>query len=167
MLKEHGVPAFGVELNRFFLQACRQRGCEVIDANLVEFLATAPAESVTVITGFHIIEHLTFPILQDVIRKFIPGAPARWGGESLETPNPANVLTSGLNFRLDPTHQHPVHPALAQFVLETVGFSAVRLDYLHPYDPSQLVGPQGDPLADRFNAYFHGPQDYAVIGVKP
>ncbi len=166
LLKEQGVPALGVDLNHFFLQACRQLGCEVIDANLVEFLAAAPAETVTVITGFHIIEHLSLPVLQEVIRNSF--RVLRRGGVAIfETPNPRNVLTSSLNFHLDPTHQRPVHPSLAQFILETGGFSAVRLDYLHAYDQSHLVGQPGDPLADRFNAYFHGPQDYAVIGVKP
>lgn len=166
LLKEQGVPALGVELNQFFLDACRQRGVDVAEANLVEFLKAVPAESVTAITGFHIIEHLPFPVLQEVVRDCF--RILRRGGMAIfETPNPANILTSALNFRLDPTHQHPVHPALAQFILETGGFSSVRLEFLHAYEESQKVDEKGDILAERFNAYFYGPQDYAVMGVKP
>lgn len=166
LLKEQKIPALGVELNRFFLQTCEQRGINVVAANLVEFLASAPNDSVAVVTGFHIIEHLPFPVLQEVIKNCV--RILRRGGIAIfETPNPGNILTSALNFRLDPTHRHPIHPALAQFLLEIGGFSNVRLEYLHAYDESHHVGDRGDPLAERFNAYFHGPQDYAVIGTKP
>ncbi|MCF3652074.1 methyltransferase domain-containing protein [Synoicihabitans lomoniglobus] len=166
LLKERNLSAIGIEMNQFFLGTCRERGVEVIEANLVKFLSEAPADTVSVITGFHVIEHLPFPILQKVIRDCFRIL-RRGGIVIFETPNPGNILTSALNFRIDPTHQHPVHPALGEFLLQNGGFSNVRLEFLHPYDSSKLVGAEGDPVADRFNAYFHGPQDYAVIGVKP
>jgi O-antigen chain-terminating methyltransferase len=165
-LKEHKVPALGVDQNRFFLKECRRRGCEVIDADLVGFLRDAPSDSVGVVTSFHVIEHLPTPVFQEITRQIL--RVLRRGGVLIfETPNPANVLTSSLNFLLDPTHLRPVHPAFAQLVFETCGFSSVKVDPLHPFDPSHHVGDPADPLAQRFNNYFYGPQDYAVIGIKP
>jgi O-antigen chain-terminating methyltransferase len=35
---------------------------------------------------------------------------------------------------------------------------------LHPYPEEEIL--DASPLVERFNNYFHGPQDYAVIGYK-
>jgi O-antigen chain-terminating methyltransferase len=37
---------------------------------------------------------------------------------------------------------------------------------LHPYPEASRVTEAGLDVAQRFNAYFYGPQDYAVIGWK-
>jgi O-antigen chain-terminating methyltransferase len=166
LLKENSVPALGVDQNRFFLDLCRQRGCAVDDANLLDFLRSAPDESVAAITSFHVIEHLPIPVFQEMVNHVFRIL-CRGGMAIFETPSPTNVLTAGLNFLLDPTHLRPVHPQFATLVLETSGFTSVRLEFMSPYDPSHQVGTPGDPLAQRFNEYFYGPQDYAAIGVKP
>ena len=166
LLKDHGVPALGVDQNRFFLQTCRENNYDVVDADLINFLRTAPDESVAVVTSFHVIEHLPIPVFQEMVRH-VARILRRGGTAIFETPNPTNMLTSSLNFLLDPTHLRPIHPQFASLVLETAGFTSVRLEYLSPYDASHHVGNPGDPLAKRFNEYFHGPQEYAVIGIKP
>jgi O-antigen chain-terminating methyltransferase len=166
MLKENGVPAVGIDRNAFFLQICRERGCDVVDADLLQFLRAQPADSLSAVTSFHVIEHLPMPVLQEMLSHIF--RTLKSGGVAiLETPNPSNVLTSSLNFLLDPTHLRPIHPAFAQFLLESRGFASVKVDYLHPYDPSYHVGETTDPLAQRFNEYFYGPQDYVVIAIKP
>jgi len=165
LLKDSGVPAVGVDLNRIFLDQCRERGFEVIGADVIEFLKNAPTESVAVITGFHIIEHLPFPVLHEFVRHTYrvlkPG-----GIAIFETPNPRNVLVSTLNFRLDPTHINPINPDFIQFLLEQSGFGKVHLDFLSPYPTEFHVGNTDDPFARRFNELFYGPQDFAVIGTK-
>ena len=166
LLKEQGVPVLGVDQNQFFLQVCRQRSCPVADADLMEFLRAAPDASVAVVTGFHVIEHLPIPVLQDML-VHVFRVLRRGGAAIFETPNPGNILTSSLNFLLDPTHVRPVHPEFARLLMETSGFSSVRLEYMSPNDPSNHVGDPDDPLACRFNDYFYGPQDYAVVGLKP
>ena len=166
LLKEHTVPSLGVDQNRFFLQTCRESGHDVIDADLIDFLRTAPDGSVAAVTSFHVIEHLPIPVFQEMAGH-VARILCRGGIAIFETPNPTNMLTSGLNFLLDPTHLRPVHPQFASLVLETAGFTSVRLEFLSPYDESYNVGSPEDPLAKKFNEYFHGPQEYAVIGIKP
>jgi O-antigen chain-terminating methyltransferase len=166
LLKEHAVPSLGVDQNRFFLQMCRESGHDVIDADLIDFLRTAPDGSVAAVTSFHVIEHLPIPVFQEMAGH-VARILRRGGIAIFETPNPTNMLTSGLNFLLDPTHLRPVHPQFASLVLETAGFASVRLEFLSPYDESYNVGSPEDPLAKKFNEYFHGPQEYAVIGIKP
>ena len=166
LLKENRIPALGVDRNRYFLQMCRQRNCAVVDADLMEYLRSAPAESVAAVTSFHVIEHLPTPVFQEMIAQVF--RVLRRGGMAIfETPNPANVLTSSLNFLLDPTHVRPVHPELARLMFEMGGFGSVRLEFMSPYEAYHRVEGENDALAQRFNQYFHGPQDFAVIGVKP
>lgn len=166
LLKEHSIPSLGVDRNRFFLDYCRERNFAVVDADIMAFLRNAPDGSVAAVTSFHVIEHLPIPVFQEMVHHAL--RILRRGGTAIfETPNPGNVLTAGLNFLLDPTHLRPVHPEFARLMLETSGFSAVQLQFASPYDEACKVGRPEDPLAQRFNEYFYGPQDYAVIGVKP
>jgi hypothetical protein len=51
-----------------------------------------------------------------------------------------------------------------QFVMEMQGFTAVEVVPLRPYPERARV--HGSNLAERFNEYFHGPQDYAVPGAQ-
>jgi hypothetical protein len=37
---------------------------------------------------------------------------------------------------------------------------------LHPYPESFRIRDGGNDIVERFNTYFYGPQDYAVIGWK-
>ena len=166
LLKEQGIPALGLDQNRFFLQSCRQQGLDVIDADVMNFLRSAPGESVAAVTVFHLIEHLPLPVFQEMVCQVF--RVLRRGGVAIfETPNPGNLLTGSLNFLIDPTHFRPVHPEFARFVLETGGFSSVKLEFMSPYETSYHVGKPDDPVARRFNDYFYGPQDYAVFGIKP
>jgi len=165
LLRQEGIPAAGVELNQVFLEQCQKMELQVIASDVIECLTAAPSESVAVVTGFHIIEHLPFPVLQKFVRESL--RVLRPGGVAIfETPNPRNVQVGTHNFWSDPTHLHPAHPDSTQFLLENVGFSKVHLEYLTPYPPEFHVGDPDDSLAQRFNEFFYGPQDFAVIGTK-
>jgi O-antigen chain-terminating methyltransferase len=81
-----------------------------------------------------------------------------------ETPNPENVLVGSYYFYFDPTHRNPLPPAMTQFLLESRGLSRIEVMKLHPADALRVDG--DDELTERFNEYFFGPMDYAVIGRK-
>ena len=166
LLKEQGVPAVGIDLNRYFLEECRRADLRVYEADLIAFLQTVPDNSIGAVTAFHVIEHLPFSVLQEMASQ-VQRVLRRGGVALFETPNPANVLTSSLNFHLDPTHLKPVHGLCAQFLMESAGFSPVRIEYLHPYEESERINSSNNPLAAKFNDLFFGPQDYAVIAIKP
>ena len=81
-----------------------------------------------------------------------------------ETPNPQNITVGSCNFYLDPTHQRPLPSATIKFLAEARGLCRVEVLNLHPYPAAFKV--DGADLAERFNEFFYGPQDYAVVGWK-
>jgi O-antigen chain-terminating methyltransferase len=164
LLRESGYIAHGLDINRVMIERCRARGLEVIEADVITHLLSLPDSCLGAVTGFHIIEHLAFPDLMkfvsEVVRILKPG-----GLAIFETPNPQNVLVGSCNFYFDPTHRHPLPSSLMKFIFETQGLFQVKVINLHPFPENYKVS--GSDLAERFNDYFYGPQDYAVVGYKP
>jgi len=163
LLREAGYTATGIDTNRVMLEECRARGLEVIEANVLAYLRTLPDASVGAVTGFHIIEHLPFPVLLKLLNETMRVLKSN-GLAIFETPNPQNILVGSNNFYTDPTHLNPLPSLLTKFILENAGFVQVEVKNLNPYKDAFKVS--GSELAERFNDYFYGPQDYAVIGHK-
>lgn len=163
LLTESGYIARGLDINRVMLDECKARGLDVIEADVITYLQSLPDDSLGGVTGFHIIEHLPFSLLIKLLnetrRVLKPG-----GLAIFETPNPQNILVGANNFYLDPTHLHPLPGPLSEFLVEYVGFHSVKILNLNDYAESYKVS--GSELAERFNNYFYGAQDYAVIGYK-
>ena len=163
LLTENGITARGVENNTLQVRQCTDRGLDVAEQDLFVYLQSLPDESAGAITGFHIIEHLSFnaliALLNEVLRVLRPG-----GTAIFETPNPENVIVGSNYFYLDPTHRHPLPTELMQFLFKNRGFEQIELLMLHPWESGRVPG-EG-LLAERFNAYFYGPMDYAIVGRK-
>src|SRR5262249_31917377 len=108
LLQDEGLQARGLDINPLLVEACRKRGLEVVEGDMIAFLRTLPDASVGGITGFHIIEHVPLEILINVldetVRVLKPG-----GLAIFETPNPQNILVGSCNFYIDPTHRRPLH----------------------------------------------------------
>jgi O-antigen chain-terminating methyltransferase len=164
LLRDEGLSARGVDLNRVSLEQCREMRLDAVEDDAISFLRSLPDTDVGAVTGFHIIEHLPFDVLlgllDETYRVLKPG-----GIAIFETPNPQNVLVGSCTFYLDPTHRNPLPAGLTKFLMENRGFSKVEVVPLHPYPQELRV--HGSELADRFNEYVYGPQDYAVVGYKP
>lgn len=122
LLNDNGFEAVGVDVDEPMLVACRERGLSVYQADAIEYICSLGDTSQMIVSGFHIAEHLPFEKLQTLIeqayRVLKPG-----GLLILETPNPENFRVSSLTFYLDPTHKHPIPPALLSFMMEYYGFS--------------------------------------------
>ena len=163
LLQESGYIARGIDINRTMLEQCRARGLEAIEGDAVAYLESLADASLGAVTGFHIIEHLPFSLLikllNEIVRVLQPG-----GLVIFETPNPQNVLVGSNNFYIDPSHLNPLPSPLSQFLLEHAGLNSVEVINLNPYEDSYKVS--GSELAELFNKYFYGPQDYAVVGHK-
>ena len=159
-----GYKAKGIDINRIMLEQCRARGFEVTESDVVQYLRSLPDNSLGAVTGFHIIEHLSFDDLMKLFRE--ASRVLKQGGIAIfETPNPHNLLSGGINFYVDPTHRNPLPSELTNFLLEYIGFSSVETIYLHPFDDdTKLEGT--DVIIQRFNEYFYTSQDYAVVGIK-
>lgn len=163
VLSEANLDAYGVDTNRIFIAQCSDRGLRVIEEDALQHLRSLPDSRLGAVTGFHIIEHLPLDVLikliDETVRVLKPG-----GLAIFETPNPQNVLVGSHNFYIDPTHRHPIPSLTAQFLLEARGLCDVEILHLHPYAESHHIPHSGSEVARRFNEYFYGPQDYAVVG---
>jgi 2-polyprenyl-3-methyl-5-hydroxy-6-metoxy-1,4-benzoquinol methylase len=164
LLKEQSLQAQGVDVNRMLVEDCRRQGLEVTERDAIVHLRTLPDASLGMVTGFHIIEHLPFEVLvkllDEVVRVLKPG-----GVAILETPNPENVLVGSYTFYMDPTHRKPLPSALVKLIAEARGLCRVDVMNLHSLD-AYSVKEAGLEVTKRFNEYFYGPRDYAVIGWK-
>jgi len=163
LLSEAGIEAHGVDTNRIQVEECRARGLNISEEDFLVHLRGLADGSAGAVTGFHIIEHVSLDALitlvSEVMRVLRPG-----GVVIFETPNPENVLVGSRYFYLDPTHRHPLPSELMEFLLASRGFDKIEILNLHPWDSAKLAGE--DELTARFNTYFYGPMDYAIVGRK-
>lgn len=165
LLRREGIDCLGIDLNAHNVQACQEAGLRTMEADALQWLASQPADTVGLVSSFHLIEHLEperlFLLLRETARVLVPG-----GLLILETPNPENLVTGATNFYIDPTHRRPLPPALVEFLVDYYGFGAIRLHRLNPV-ADHLTLQESSETARRCNHYFYGPQDYAITAVKP
>jgi SAM-dependent methyltransferase len=165
LLRDEGFAARGVDLNRIFLDGCRELGLDVCEQDALSFLRQLKRDSIGLLTSFHVIEHLDHKVLiallDETLRVLRPG-----GIAIFETPNPMNVVVGSCNFYLDPTHKRPLPPDLSRYLLEARGFSKVEVLDLHPCREEQMISEGARQVRDALNHMLHSFQDYAVIGRK-
>jgi O-antigen chain-terminating methyltransferase len=163
LLSQSGYTARGIDLNRVMVEQCKARNLDVSESDVIAYLQSLPDTSFGAVTGFHIIEHLPFEtlvrLLDETVRVLKPG-----GVAIFETPNPENVLVGSCNFYFDPTHCNPLPSPMIKFLVEARGLCKAKIINLHPYPETFKVN--GSELAERFNEYFYGSQDYAIVGYK-
>lgn len=121
LLGETGFEASGVDLDEGMLSECRDRGLSAQCANGLEVLRALPDNSKTLVSAFHVVEHVTFndmrALVEEGLRVLKPG-----GLLILETPNAENLAVGAHEFYKDPSHTRPVPWELLQFVVEHAGF---------------------------------------------
>jgi len=164
LLGSEGFKALGVDMNAAMVSACRERGLAAECDDAIAYLRRQPEGSVAAVTGFHIIEHLPFETLVALFDAALH-ALRKDGLIIFESPNPENLMVGACNFYTDPTHLHPVVPAVAEFMARQRGFARAELLRLHPY-PANLQLIEDSDVARRVNQALYGPQDYAVIAWK-
>ena len=174
LLRDHGVPAYGVDTNEAFVKANVERRLDARVADALEHLRDVPESSLAAITAFHVIEHLEVETFLDLVDSALRALRPE-GLLILETPNPTNLTVGASTFYIDPTHAKPVHPLWLEFTLSARGFVDVDLRYLHR-TPERQLSPPGvhSPdgvvlrrLVDHANEAFFGPEDYAAFARKP
>lgn len=163
ILRDEGVRARGVDRNRVFVEQCRKLGLDVTEADALTHLRGLPAASLNVVTSFHLVEHLPFEtlieLLDEMARTLRPG-----GLLILETPNPGNFMVGSYSFYADPTHRNPIPSPTLRFLLESRGLLDVEVINLRPWDAAKLEGDA--EIIKRFNEYFYSSPDYGIIGRK-
>jgi SAM-dependent methyltransferase len=166
LLRQEGIAARGVDGNRLMVAECRERQLEAEQAEALDYLARTPDGSLGAVTVLRMIERLPFRdlvrLLDEVARILRPG-----GTAVFETPNPDNLLVASRDFYTDPGRRHPIPSETLRFLVESRGLAPVEVLFLNSCDPSaQVPEEDGSAVARRFNRYFYGPRDYAVVGRK-
>ncbi len=166
-LLDAGVPAEGVDADPAMVEACRRRGVEVTQGDVLEVLRARPAGSLGAVTAIHLLEHLPAAVWMSLVeaaaRALRPG-----GLLVAECPNPGSLRVGADLFWTDPTHRAPVHPEALSFVARAVGFAAQEIRYRRPFPPEQaLAGVEQSAelraVAERLDAWLSGPRDFVLL----
>lgn len=159
-LIENGFDATGVDLDEGMLEACQARSLPAQKAEAVAYLQSLPSESLTVLSGFHIVEHIPFEALKALVseanRVLKPG-----GLLILETPNAENLIVGTQNFYLDPTHERPIPHMLLEFLVKFCGFQRSKLMRLQ--ESPRLVDSPSPTLMEVLGG---ASPDYAIVAQK-
>ena len=160
LLEAHGTSARGIDLDNAQLESCHRRGLKASRNNALDELRALEENSQTLITAFHLAEHLPSEELRHVIqeahRVLIPG-----GHLILETPNPDNLCVGSNTFYLDPSHKRPLPAQLLQFLVQHGSFQDAHILRLqHDQDLAQR---KSILLRDVLQGVS---PDYAVVAIK-
>ncbi|MBP1206776.1 O-antigen chain-terminating methyltransferase [Duganella sp. 1411] len=160
LLGEQGFAAHGVDLDDGMLAACRERGLDVELGDAIDCLRRLPDASLTLVSAFHLVEHIPFELLQTLVaearRVLLPG-----GLLIMETPNAENLVVGATSFYLDPTHLRPLPPQLLAFVTEYGGFPRHKVVRLQ-----EDAALRGDAPIGLINVLDGVSPDYAVVAQK-
>ena len=162
LLSKHGFTPCAVEVNEVFAERSRAEGFDVTHSDMMVYLSRQSDDSLDLVTVFHLIEHMStdklISLLNEIKRALKPG-----GRVFIETPSPENIVVAACNFYADPTHHKPVNPHTLMFILRTMGFVDLGLQFLHPIDDSPFKTSEG---AQQLNMWFYGPRDFSAIARK-
>jgi len=165
VLKEYDIDAKGIDLNTLMIKEAMQYQLNVENTDALQYLKKMATESLSVISAFHIVEHLPLEILIEILDE-VYRVLKQGGMIILETPNPENILVGSCSFYTDPTHNNPIPPATLKFFVEHRGFQSVELHGLHPVENIKINNPKDMDGLDEVISFFNKEQDYAVIGYK-
>ena len=160
MMREIGFRAKGVDIDRGMLKSAKNKGLDVEEGDGSTYLQALPDKSVSVLSAFHVLEHITFDkILHFFLqsqRVLVPG-----GILIVETPNPECLQVATSNFYLDPTHIRPI-PILQMLTLARY-FHYDRHVILRLQEDNELPGKQDVTFHDLF---YGVSKDYGLVAQK-
>lgn len=162
LMREAGIAARGVDASEELVALCRSKGLEAETADLFEWLESQPEGAFDGVFAAHLVEHLPPGRVPELVR-VAAGKLARGGRLVVETPNPECLAVFATHYYLDPSHHHPIPPALMVFYFEEAGFGAIRVERRTPAWEQIPVLCQ---LPAELREALFGAMDYAVIGRK-
>lgn len=161
LLKEYQFDALGIDLDEAMLADCKALSLHVEMGNALDKLAKQPDESLALISGFHIAEHLNNNDLQFLIKESFralkPG-----GLLILETPNTENITVATINFYFDPSHVRPIPAKLLQFLTQYSGFTRSKI--LGLQESAAIRDTPNPPTL--FQVLNEASPDYAIVAQK-
>lgn len=140
LLRQHGIQAWGIDLNHEMVEVSRARGLDVTEGDALGLLGTLEDNSLGGIFASQVVEHLPpaylMRLLETALHKVRPG-----GVVILETINPACWLAFFESFIRDVTHVWPLHPETLQYLMRASGFQRVHIEYRSPVAASAKLQP--------------------------
>ncbi len=177
LLLASGIDARGVDRNARMVAHAQAQGAPVVQADFFPYLQEQADGSLGGVFCAQVAEHLTpqrlLALLRLAHRKLRPN-----GVAIFETQNPQCLFSIAGYFWMDPSHRHPIHPRQLLFLAENEGFARTDVLWLNECSAEARLPrlPDGrsaaprrkefDAAVDRFNQYFLGPADYAVVAWK-
>lgn len=159
-LRDIGLLAVGVDMDDGMLATCQRMNLKAVKEDAIAYLKQLPDESQIIVSAFHLVEHLDFEAIQELVQESLrvlsPG-----GILITETPNPENIVVGSSRFYLDPTHKKPIPPELLSFLPEYYGFKRVKV--LRLQESSDIKNTQIESLFKVLNGVS---PDYAVVAQK-
>jgi O-antigen chain-terminating methyltransferase len=160
LMQDNGVAMLGVDMDHSMLEVARERKLNAIFGDAIQSLQALASDSQILVSGFHLVEHLPFEVLQRLIQESLrvlkPG-----GLLILETPNPENLTVGTEKFYLDPSHLRPIPSQFLSFMTEFAGFE--RNKVLRLQEPLGLADADALILLSVLNGVS---PDYAVVAQK-
>ena len=165
LLKESGFRAKGVDLNRLMVRESKALNLDIVEQDGIEFLKSLDSNSISVITGFHIVEHLPFKRLIELFDESY--RVLRDGGLIIfETPNPENLFVGSCTFYTDPTHINPIPPVTLEFLAQNRGFKNIEIHRLHPIKKPQFLDIENSQDINNLIFASIKAQDYSIVGYR-
>ena len=181
LLREAGITARGIDLNRAMVEVCRARGLAAEEHDALAYLESLPDGSLGGLFAAQVVEHLTagylLRFLDTAYLKLRPGARL-----VIETINPTCWTAFFDSYIRDLTHVHPVHPDTLRYMMSASGFQPAEIRYTSPYPESQKLQLTSLPehadadlhrIVDvynasiaRLNSLMFSYLDYAAISVR-
>jgi O-antigen chain-terminating methyltransferase len=160
MMQSIGFNCIGIDHDEVKIAYCRDLGLNVKIGDVISFLESITAESVAIVSSFHLVEHIRFHnvkrLVKESLRILKPG-----GVLIMETPNPENIIVSTNNFYLDPTHVAPIPSALLSFLVEHEGFERNKI--LRLQEDKSLSSKEDIQIIDILGGVS---PDYSVVAQK-
>ncbi len=160
LLGDNQITAKGIDLDDGMLKASHKLNLDVMQGDGIEYLKKQDSKSITIISAFHVVEHISFEELQSLVEESLrvlkPG-----GILILETPNPENIRVATEHFYLDPTHIKPIPSSLLAFLPEFYGFSRTKV--LKLQESKELIAQKSINLLQLLEGVS---PDYAIVAQK-
>ena len=154
LLKENNFKnLYGVDINKEMTKEIN-KDIHIYNDDVINFLKNQKENSFSIISSFHLIEHIDFDSLFILVKESFRILDEN-GILILETPNPENIKVACENFYLDPTHKNPLPPEFLKFLLEYFGFYPRILRLNNP--------PINNTIKDVIE---NVSPDYAIVGFK-
>ncbi len=163
MAMREGREVRGIDTNPAQVEYCVARGLNAQRTDAIEYLSSVPEESLSVVTAFHVVEHLPMDVLLTLVAKIARAL--RPGGLCvMETPNAANLPMGAHHFWIDPTHQRPVPARLLEFIFRYCGLNPVERVELNSAPENHHLPYLEIDVIRQVDRELYGPRDYGLVG---